>query len=450
MKSYRAKSLSRRSVLTSLLATASLPAWAQTIPTNPDVVIIGAGSAGLSAARTLIAQGKSVVIVEGAGRIGGRAYTESDTFGVPYDHGCFNVMGPRKFAYLDMAKEWGFDLLYMKGAGETVFVGDRKATKAENGQYDVAWGTMRSALNKAGRAGLDVSAASVMPDDFGEMMFAGLSQTWMGPMDFAVDFEDLSVQDWWQYGEVPSNYMIKQGYGTLVARMGENLPVKLNTPATRVDWSGDGVSVETPAGTVRAKACIVTVSPGVLVAGTIRFTPKLPDWKQRAIGNLPMGLLAKITLQFDGERFGLGKNKWLSYWVPNDMPAEACYFLTWPFDFDIMIGWIGGQFGWELSAAGTDAAVDFALGEVVKMVGSDARKHFVKGHLTGWAENPWTLGAYAAATPGHYGARADLAKPLAERLFFAGEAVAAPYMMLCSGAYMSGEAVAHDVVKLAG
>ncbi len=448
MNLFNSNPLSRRSVLTSLLATAALPAWAQTIPTNPDVVIIGAGSAGLAAALTLIAQGKSVVIVEGADRIGGRAYTESDTFGVPYDHGCFNVMGPKKFAYLDMAKEWGFDLLYMKGAGETVFVGDRKATTAEMGQYDVAWGTMRSALNKAGRAGLDVSAASVMPDDFGDMMFAGLSQTWMGPMDFAVDFEDLSVQDWWQYGEVPSNYMIKQGYGTLVTRMGEGLPVKLNTPATRVDWSGDGVSVETPAGTIRAKACIVTVSPGVLSAGSIRFTPELPDWKQRAIGNLSMGLLAKITLQFDGERFSIGKNKWLSYVVPNDMPAKACYFLTWPFDFDIMIGWIGGQFGWEMSAAGKDAAVDFALEEVVKMVGSDARKHFIKGHLTGWADNPWTLGAYASATPGHYGARAELAKPLADRLFFAGEAVAAPYIMLCSGAYMSGEAVARDVATV--
>ena len=89
---------------------------AQTIPTNPDVVIIGAGAAGLSAARTLIAQGKSVVIVEGSGRIGGRAYTENYTFGVPYDHGCFNVMGPKKFALLDMAREWDFDLLYMKGA----------------------------------------------------------------------------------------------------------------------------------------------------------------------------------------------------------------------------------------------------------------------------------------------------------------------------------------------
>ena len=448
MYTFNSRALSRRSFLTSLLATAALPAWAQTIPTNPDVVIIGAGSAGLSAARTLIAQGKSVIIVEGADRIGGRAYTESDTFGVPYDHGCFNVMGPKNFPYLDMAKEWGFDLHYMKGAGEAVFVNGRKATPDENNSYDQAWSKMRSAFAKAGRAGLDVSAASVMPDDFSDMEFAGLCQTWMGPMDYGVDFEDLSVQDWWQFGEVPSQYMIKQGYGTLVTRMGENLPVKLNTPATRVDWSGDGVAVETPAGTIRAKTCIVTVSTGVLNAGSIKFTPELPDWKQQAIGHLPMGLLAKVTLQFNEERFGLGKNKWLSYLVPNDMPAEACYFLTWPFGFDIMIGWIGGQFGWKLSAAGTDAAVDFALGEVVKMVGSDARKHFVKGHLTGWADNPWTYGAYAAATPGHYGARAELAKSLADRLFFAGEAVAGPYITLCSGAYLSGETVAQKVATL--
>ena len=445
MNSFYTNSLSRRSVLTGLLATATVPAWAQTIPTDPDVVIIGAGSAGLSAARRLIALGKSVVIVEGADRIGGRAYTESDTFGVPYDHGCFNVMGPNHFAYLDMAEEWGFELLNMKGAGETVFVNGRKATPDQLEMYDWAWSKMQNGLADAGSAGLDVSAASAMPDDFAGMKFAGLSQTWVGPLDFSVDFEDLSVQDWWQSADVASSNMIKQGYGTLVARMGQNLPVKLNTPATRVDWSGDGVAVETPAGTIRAKACIVTVSTGVLNAGSIKFTPELPDWKQQAIGNLPMGLLAKVTLQFDGDRLGLSQNKWLSYVVPSDMPAEACYFLTWPFGFDILVGWIGGQFGWELSAAGTDAAVDFALEEVVKMVGSDARKHFVKGHLTGWAKNPWVYGAYAAAIPGHYGARAELAKPLADRLFFAGEAVAGPYIMLCSGAYMSGEAVANEV-----
>ena len=442
------EALSRRSFVTSLLATTALPAWAQTLPTNPDVVVIGAGSAGLSAARQLIAMGKSVIVVEGASRIGGRAFTESDTFGVPYDHGCFNVMGPKNFPYLDKAKEWGNDLRNMKGAGETVFVNDRKATSGESDAYDRACGKMTSALSKAGKAELDVSAAAAMPDSFADMEFAGLCQTWLGPMDYGVDFEDLSVQDWWQFGETPSQYHVKQGYGTLVARMGENLPVKLNTPATRVDWSSEGVAVETSAGTIGAKACIVTVSTGVLNAGSIKFTPELPDWKQQAIDHVPMGLLTKIALQFDGERFGLGSSRWLSYRVPNDMPAQACYFLTWPFDFDIMIGLVGGQFGWELSAAGIDAAIDFALGEVVKMFGSNARKHFVKGHLTSWAENSWTYGAYSAAKPGHYSARAELAKPLADRLFFAGEAVAGPYITLCSGAYASGESVATQVATL--
>ncbi len=452
MKSLRGAALSRRSVLSGMLATAALPAWAQTqtIPTNPDVVVIGAGSAGLSAARTLIAEGKSVVIVEAADRIGGRAYTESETFGVPFDHGCFNVMGPSNFPYLEMAQEWGFDLHRMNGIGEDVYVGDRRATSDELGQYDTAWSTMRNGFSKAGREGLDISAASAMPDGFDDMMFAGLSQTWLGAMDYGVDFDSLSVQDWWQFADTPSRYMVREGYGTIVKRMGEGLPVFLDTPATHVDWSGDGVAVETPAGTIRAKACVVTVSTGVLASGAITFTPELPDWKQQAIGNLPMGLLAKVTLQFDGETFGLAQNKWLSYWVPNDMPAEACYFLTWPFGFDIMIGWVGGQFGWELSAAGTDAAVDFALGEVVKIVGEEARSHFIKGHLTGWAENPLTLGAYAAALPGHFSARSELKRPVGDRLYFAGEAVAAPYMTLCSGAYMSGEAAGNDVARQLG
>ncbi len=304
---------------------------------------------------------------------------------------------------------------------------------------------MTGALNEAGRRGKDISWTEAMPTEFYGMPFSALSQTWMAPMGFAADFKDLSVMDWWNYGAVPNRHMIKEGYGTIVARMGQGLPVKLNTPATRIDWSGDGVLVETPDGTLQAKACIVTVSPGVLSAGSIQFTPELPDWKQQAIGNLPMGLLTKVSLQFDGERFGLPNNGYVVYDVPNVIPAEASYFVTWPFDFDHMFGFVGGQFGWELSAAGTDAAVDFALGEVVKMVGSKARKHFVKGHLTDWAENPMTLGAYATARPGQYSARAALAKPVADRVFFAGEATAGPYIMLCSGAYMSGEAVARDV-----
>jgi len=411
------------------------------------VVVIGAGSAGLSAARRLIAEGMSVVVLEGAGRIGGRAYTESDTFGVPFDHGCSWIMGPGDLPYVAMARDWGFTLLDHDSAGETLYVGDRRATDSERREYNRAWAETESAVNRAGREGQDVPSSSLIPPD---MDFAGSVQTWMGPMDWAVDFADLSTMDVWAYGNIGSNYMIKEGYGTLVTRMGAGLPVQLMTPATRVDWSGTGVSVETPSGRIRAKACVVTVSTGVLRAGSIQFTPQLPDWKQEAIDHLPMGLLAKVTLQFDGERFGLAPNQWLTYWVPKAMPAKACYFLTFPFGFDLMIGFVGGRIGWQLSAEGTDAAVEFALDEVVKMFGSEARDHFVKGHLTGWANNPGTYGAYAAATPGHHSARAELARPIGNRVFFAGEAVAAPYYQLCGGAYLSGDAVAREMVLAIG
>ncbi|MEM7427776.1 MAG: NAD(P)/FAD-dependent oxidoreductase [Pseudomonadota bacterium] len=437
--------LSRRSLIAGGMALSALPLRpALAMTGDPDVVVIGAGAAGLTAAQTLIGQGKTVVVVEAADRIGGRAYTESETFGVPFDHGCSWISAANANPYKKLARDWGFDILDHSNAGEAVYVGDRRANGKERKAYDRAWSGIMTALYKAGKAGQDVPASTVIPqnDDF-----SGVCQSWIGAMDYGVDFADLSTMDDWNSAESNPSYMIKEGHGALVARQAQGLPVKLNTPATAVNWGGKGVSVETPAGTIRAKACIVTVSTGVLAAGSIKFTPELPAWKSDAVANLPMGLLAKITLQFDGDKLGFGYNNWLTYWVPNEMPAKACYFLTWPFNFDIMIGFVGGKFGWELSAAGEEAAVDFALGEVVRIAGSSVRKHFVKGHLTGWADNPLTRGAYAAARPGHYGARAELERPLANRLFFAGEAVAGAHVALCGGAYLSGEKVAREVAR---
>ncbi len=445
MPEITSRALARRSVLSGALAMSALPVWAQALPTNPDVVVIGAGSAGLSAARALIGEGKTVVVIEAANRIGGRAWTESETFGVPFDQGCSWITAANDNPYLELARQWQFELLDHSSPGEAFFVGDRRASGSENEKFDNSWSAIQGALSKAGRDGLDVAASTVIPKD---LAYSAISQSWIGPMAWGVDFKDLSTKDNYESADAPPSYMIKEGHGAIVALLGEGLPVQLNAPATRVDWSGKGVAVETPAGTIRAKACIVTVSTGVLGAGSIRFDPPLPVVKREAIDNLPMGLLAKVTLQFDGDRLGFTSDNWLTYWVPDEVPAEACYFLTWPFEFDLMIGFVGGAFGWQLSEAGTEAAVDFALGEVVKMAGSKARDRFVKGHLTGWASDPWTLGAYAAARPGHYDARAGLAEPLGDRLFFAGEAVAGPYVALCGGAYLSGEAVAREVAAV--
>ncbi len=425
-------------------SAALLPMVARAQPTNPDVVVIGAGAAGIAAAHRLIAGGKTVVVIEAADRIGGRAYTEADSFGVPFDQGCSWLQGPRSgVPQVGLARELGFTLIDHNGADEVLYVGDRPANSAELSAYQRAYEQIEARVYGIG----DVSAASRLPAD---LPFSAEAQSWIGPMDFGVDFADLSTGDMNSYGSYAYNYLVKEGLGTLVVAHGQGLPIRTGVAATAIDWSGEGVRVDTTDGTISAAVCIVTVSTGVLASGAIKFTPALPVEKAEAIADVPMGLLAKIALKFDGERFGLRENDFLTYAVPNDVPAEACYFLTWPAGIDVAVGFVGGQFGWDLSRADEAEAVDFALAEFANMMGSGARTHFVKGIMTDWAINPLTLGAYAAAKPGHFASRKTLAEPLGDRVFFAGEAVAGRYKALLSGAHLSGDFIAGEVVDVLG
>ncbi len=431
--------------LTASSVIASSSAVRAVVPSNPDVVVVGAGASGLAAARILMAKDLSVAVVEANDRIGGRAWTESETFGVPFDHGCSWVQTTKVDMFLEAARSYGFEVLQHDGAGETLYVGDREATEAEYGQYWRAYAGLEGAIGAAARRGGDVAASTVIP----EMPFAGTAESWM-TMGMSVDFDNLSTADWWSGAVAAPRYIVKEGFGALVARLGADVPVMLSTSVSKIAHTDDGITVTTSAGDIRATACIVTVSTGVLNAGTIAFDPVLPDAKQQAITDLPMGLLAKVALQFDDTRFGFRPNEWLSYRVPEETPGKASFFLTWPFGQNLMIGFVGGDFAWQLTQAGTDAAVDFVLGEVEAMVGSKAREKFVKGTLTQWGNDPLTLGAYAALRPGASGARAVLARPLDDRLFFAGEAAAGPYYATCGGAWRSGELTARDVIRTLG
>ena len=443
----RSTTPSRRAVLGGLMAAPATPLLAQSLPSDPDVVVVGAGAAGLAAAQILIGQGLSVVIVEAADRVGGRAWTESQTFGVPFDQGCSWINGAYGNPFTKIARDEGFTVVDHSDAGSALYVKDQPASGSQWQAYDEAWGAIDAALSNAGRRGLDVPASSVIPDD---LDFSAVVQAWMGVMDYGVDFDELSTSDYWNSSDSQPSFIVREGLGNVVATLADGLPVVLDTPVTDINWSGTGVTVTTPDGTLRARACLLTVSTGVLNAGSIRFTPALPDWKQEAVDGLPMGLLAKIPLQFDGARLGFNENDWLTYWVSNEPPIRACYFVTWPFGYDYMVGNIGGSLGWELSGEGPEAAVEFALQEVVNMVGSDARKHFVKGTLTDWAVNPNTLGSYAALRPGYQGARRRLAEPLGDRLFFAGEAMGGDDSALVNGAYKSGQMAARAIVETLG
>jgi monoamine oxidase len=425
----------------SLLPSLSRSPFAQILPSNPDVAILGAGSAGLSAARTLIAAGKTVIVLEAMGRIGGRAFTDSDTFGVPFDWGCAWIHSADRNPYFPLAKQFGFELALHDDWLDRAYFGSRLLTEVEMRRVTRIRNEIVAANEREARK-RDGAVSSVRQIRTPEEQIAA---TYMGPMDMAVDFDELAIRDYDDQAELEPNYLVRQGFGELVRRSGEGVPVSLATPVRRIRYAGPGVVLETDKGSVAARACIVTASTGVLRAGAIDFDPTLPDWKQTAIADVPMAMLAKIPLLLDGERFGL---KPFEDILCEQQSNQDIYFLSFPFDSNLMIGFVGGGFAWEMSAAGREIAVDFATAALKRVFGNDAAKHVVKGDLSRWASNPWVRGAYSAARPGRTVARRELGRPLANRVFFAGEALAGEFAQTCGGAALSGQATAREVLKV--
>jgi monoamine oxidase len=440
---------SRRKVLAGLAAATfapSLPAWAQTRPAppaNPDVVIVGAGPSGLSAARELIAAKKSVLVLEAMDRIGGRGFTDNRTFGVPFDWGCAWIHSADRNPMFKFAEEQKFAVVRHKPDLERIYYGfeARRFTDAELKRTKEIEEHIVELTEKAAEQ-RDGAVSELLPIVTPEEHAAA---TYVGPMDMAVDLNALSIRDYAAQAELDPDYLVPQGFGSLVRRLAAGVPIRRETPVKHIRYDGPGVVAETDKGSVRARACVVTASTGALASGFIRFTPQLPDWKQNAIADVPMGLLMKIPMLTDGERFGVMPYEDILLEQPG---LQDIYFLSFPFETNLLIGFVGGSFAWQLSAAGRDAAVDFGFQCLRRLFGERATDRVVKADVSRWASNPWTRGAYSAALPGKYAARAEIAKPLADRIFFAGEALAGPYAQTCGGAVLSGQAVAKDVLRV--
>jgi monoamine oxidase len=435
-----ASKYSRRAVLGGFAALASAPAFA-VLPADPDVVVVGAGAAGLSAARTLIDRGYSVAILEARDRIGGRAYTESETFGVPYDHGCHWLHNAYMNPWVGYGEANGFDVYPSPGGGVT-YDGTEEASGAAYTAMGNAYDDAIKAIYDAGREGRDVDAASVVESG---TPWSPIVACWIGGWSMGKDLADISCLDYWNGEAGHENWFCKQGFGTLVAHYGQGLPVELMTPVTAIDWSGEGVRVETEKGTLNARAAIVTVSTGVLGADMIRFMPALPADKQESFRRISMGTFNNIALQFSRDVFGVGSD---AYWEAIPKSTDAVGFMTNISGTNLSFGYVGGSFGRELIAAGVAAAVDFALGEAKKSLGNDIEKDFVKGAYTMWDKDPWTLGSYASAEPGYYHMREVLRGSVGDRVFFAGEACNRLIWATCAGAQLSGIETAEEVAGL--
>ena len=318
---------------------------------------------------------------------------------------------------------------------ERAFIGDRALTDQEWAALDDTWYAMTGEISEAGRNRQDVSPREVVTT---AGPWAPLCEGWIGPWEMGKDFDQFSCQDWWN-SEGGESHFCTQRFGTLIHRYGSNIPVELNTPAFLVRWGGDGIEVETPAGTIRAQVAIVTVSTGVLAAEGIRFDPPLPLKKQDSFHRISMGIYNNIALQFSEDIFGFGADVYVDRQVES---VEATGWLSNISGSNLMFGYSGGRFGRELERAGVEATVDFGLSELRKILGSSIDKKFIKGDFTRWGEDPWFFGAYASANPGYCPMRRELNTPEADKIFFAGEASSGSLWATAAGALENGVLVA--------
>ena len=399
-----------------------------------DVVVVGAGAAGLAAARTLQKKGKSVIVVEARDRVGGRAHTDTTTFGVPYDRGCHWLHSASLNPWVDYAQDNGFDVYAEPPANwppKALYIGNRLADKSERAALEKAYRKLYGAISNAGQNGNDVSPDAVFDRT---KPWHQLAANMIGPWSMGKDLDHFSCVDWWN-SEGGEDWYCRQGFGALVAHYAERLPVQLSTPVSAIHWNGNGVRVDTGDGTIESEAVIVTVSSGVLAAGGIVFDPVLDARKQEAFEQISMGSYNHIALFFSEDVVGLGDDAYLAYDTDS---REATAFITNISGTPLNFGWVGGSHGRALEKAGEETAIAFGLDALVNMLGGDIRKKFLKGAFTSWSNDPWTLGSYASAEPGYQHLRAELRKPVAERVYFAGEACHRAHWATCAGAYLSG------------
>jgi monoamine oxidase len=438
--------ISRRTVLTAPLAFAALPLsriMAAPLPREVDIVVIGAGAAGIAAARRVKAAGRSVVVIEAAPRIGGRCRTDPALFGVPFDRGARALYSPDSNPLVKLARASGIDIAPVT-TGQKIRIGRRNARAGEAEDFLTALVRANRAIDEAARGKADVACASALPNDLGD--WASTVEFVLGASVTGKDLRNLSAVDRARMQERSAAIVCRQGLGALLTRLGEGVPVALGTPATRVAWSNRDVAVDTPAGKITARAAIVTVSTHVLTAGRIAFAPDLPKRQLDAASGLGLGSYDRIALQLPGNPLGLGRDENL---IERSKDARTALLVANIGGSSLCTVDVAGQFGADLSAQGEDAMVAFAREWLGGLFGSDAVAKVERSFATRWNADALIGGAMSAAAPGAAGARKLLGEPFGN-VFVAGEATHETLYGTVDGAWESGEHAADAALKKIG
>lgn len=434
------------------LSASSTSAPASADGPTADVLVIGAGIAGLRAAEVLVANGRRVIVLEARDRLGGRIYTDR-SWGVPVELGASWIHGVENNPIAALAAAKGIptqatDYEAVMYGADGQRLGDGALDDIEEQVADLVEAgregspdtdePLRTALDRA------IAAADLDPSerlDFEMGITASIEH------EYATDTVNLSATNFDDgANEGGGDALLPEGYDQVVAAVANGLDVRLGHVVTSIDTSGDRAVVVTSQGNFQAGAVVVTVPLGVLKAGTIEFLPALPESKSRAIAKLGMGTLSKTCLRFESQ-----------FW-PDDaelidiVPSVSrrgqwveSLSLTGLVDVPALMMFNAGEF-----ARAVESMTD---PEVIASASSALKPAFPElstptGLLrSAWSVDPFSLGSYSFIGVGASLADRDaLAQPDGRRVF-AGEACSRDHAATVHGAYASGEAAAEALLR---
>jgi monoamine oxidase len=434
-----------------------------------QVIVVGAGMAGLAAARTLQTADFRVKILEGRERIGGRTHTDS-SLGADIDLGAAWIHGPIGNPMTPLAQQFGVgtaatDFGNEQGNSVLAFAGDGR-------QLDTAAYSHGSHLFHGAMGHLTGSILHPPPPlarrslaDLYDHGLPGVDPTSLNESErlgyhFASvirpqyeDAADLDLIDWrlsQTYLHLPGGDWLLPGggYSRIVQGMAGGLNMQTGTAVSHLDYSGSTVQVHTNAGTLTADFVIVTVPLGVLQNGRITFHPALPTAKQAAIGRLGMGNYEKIALKFPRIFWPL-EPQWFTYLGHEETPLYAAWLNIAHFtDQSILVATHSGSRAQRINRFSDEELIAGCLETLRLLFGPDVPQP-VAYVRTGWETDLFSLGSYSYYKVGsRAGDRELLAEGVNGRLFFAGEATHPRYFGTVHGAYETGVRAARDVMAV--
>jgi len=410
---------------------------------SPDVIVIGAGAAGLAAADELARKGCRALVLEARERVGGRCWTERMAgLSIPVELGAEFVHGSATPTHA---------LLRRAGLGAVDSVREQRFLDSGRLRRIDAFAEAQRAAELAAGLERDVSFAAFLArlrlpartKDLARMMVEGFDAA--HPRRVSA----RSIADEWSGGELGASQPRPEGgYGALlgwlakavVANGGE---LRLGAVASLVKWKPGGVGVSGSflgeRFTVRAKRAIVTLPLGVLQAGPLRF----PE-KRAPLRKLASGPAIRVAMRFH-RPFWEKRAPGVAFFHSPAAPFPTCW-TPLPARAPLLTAWAGGPKASRLTGSSERKLLDAALASVESIFGEGPRELLAAACVKDWMRDPYSRGAYSYVLVGGTGAREELAAPLAGTVFFAGEATESEEAGTVAAALRSGVRAAREAL----